>query len=66
LDIYQAVATEATIAGDWYYGTVSLEDVARYLDSAEKAGMTRVTTAPLKKTPTGTAKGSTANDRYGK
>jgi hypothetical protein len=52
LDIYHAVATEATIAGDWYYGTVTLEDVASYLDSAEQAGMTRVTTAPAKKTAT--------------
>jgi hypothetical protein len=40
LDIYQAVATEAEIAGDWYYGTVTLDDVGAYLDSAEKAGMT--------------------------
>lgn len=43
LDIYQAVATEAAVAGDWYYGTVALEDVAAYLDSAAEAGMTTVT-----------------------
>jgi len=43
LDIYQAVATEAAIAGDWYYGTVTLEDVAAYLDSAAEAGMTTLT-----------------------
>jgi len=42
LDIYQAVATEAEIAGDWYYGTVTLEDVAAYLDSTVAAGMTTV------------------------
>jgi hypothetical protein len=42
LDIYQAVAAEAAAAGEWYYGTVSLEDIAGYLDSAEKAGMLTV------------------------
>ena len=43
LDIYQAVATEAEVAGEWYYGTVTLDDVAAYLDSAAGAGMTTVT-----------------------
>jgi len=42
LDIYQAVATEAQVAGDWYYGTVALDDVVAYLDSAVAAGMTTV------------------------
>ena len=42
LDIYQAVATEAEVAGEWYYGTVTLEDVAAYLDFAAEAGMTTV------------------------
>jgi len=44
LDIFKAVATEAEIAGDWYYGTVTLDDVVAYLDSAEKVGMTKVKT----------------------
>jgi len=42
LDIYQAVATEAEVAGEWYYGTVTLDDVAAYLDSAAEVGMTTV------------------------
>lgn len=51
LDIYQAVAAEAAAGGDWYYGTVKMEDIARYLDSAQKAGMIRVTslTSPAAK-----------------
>ncbi|MCA1561267.1 MAG: hypothetical protein LC804_13735, partial [Acidobacteria bacterium] len=40
LDIYQAVAAEADAAGEWYYGSVTLDDVASYLSSAEKAGLT--------------------------
>ena len=42
LEIYRAVAAEAAAAGEWYYGTVNLEDIAAYLDSAEKAGMIKV------------------------
>ena len=42
LDIYQAAATEAEVAGEWYYGTVTVEDVAAYLDSAAEVGMTTV------------------------
>lgn len=41
-DIYRAVSAEADSAGAWYYGSVTLEDVAAYLDSAEKAGMITV------------------------
>ena len=33
-DIYKAVYAEAAAAGDWYYGTVALEDVVRLLDAA--------------------------------
>ena len=39
VDIYEAVAAEAASAGEWYYGRVMLDDVAAYLDSAERAGM---------------------------
>lgn len=42
LEIYRAVSAEAGAAGDWYYGTVSLEDVAAYLDSARTAGIITV------------------------
>ncbi|HWS86000.1 MAG TPA: M28 family peptidase [Pyrinomonadaceae bacterium] len=37
-DIYKAVYAESAAAGSWYYGTVSLEDVARLLDAAVAAG----------------------------
>lgn len=47
VDIYRAVAAEADAAGAWYYGEVTLEDVAAYLDSAEKAGILTVTSAPV-------------------
>ncbi len=42
LDIFEAVSAEADSAGEWYYGRVTLEDVASYLDSAEKAGMLKI------------------------
>ncbi len=44
LEIYRAVAAEADSAGEWYYGKVSLEDVATYLDAAEKLGMIKTQT----------------------
>ncbi|MGE5814063.1 MAG: M28 family peptidase [Acidobacteriota bacterium] len=52
LDIYRAVSAEADAAGDWYYGTVSPEDVASYLDSAKAAGIITVGA------PKATAKGT--------
>lgn len=36
-DIYKAVRAEQLAAGDWYYGTVTLKDVARLLDAAVEA-----------------------------
>jgi hypothetical protein len=36
-DIYKAVYAEAAAAGNWYYGTVTLEDVVRLLDAAVEA-----------------------------
>jgi hypothetical protein len=36
-DIYKAVYAEAAAAGEWYYGTVALEDVVRLLDAAVEA-----------------------------
>jgi hypothetical protein len=46
LDIFRAVSAQADAAGAWYYGTVTLEDVADYLDSAKAAGLIAVTAAP--------------------
>lgn len=42
LAIYRAVRAEAQLAGDWYYGNVTLKDVADYLDAAVKAGVLKV------------------------
>jgi hypothetical protein len=36
-DIYKAVYAESMAAGTWYYGTVTLEDVAGLLDAAVEA-----------------------------
>lgn len=36
-DIYKAVYAEAAAAGSWYYGTVTLKDVAGLLDAAVRA-----------------------------
>ena len=36
-DIYKAVNAEAMAAGSWYYGTVTLKDVAGLLDAAVQA-----------------------------
>lgn len=36
-DIYKAIYAEAAAAGEWYYGTVALEDVVRLLDAAVEA-----------------------------
>jgi hypothetical protein len=48
LDIFRAVSAEADAAGDWYYGTVALEDIAAYLESAEKAGLLKIQAAGTK------------------
>lgn len=42
LDIARAVAAQADAAGEWYYGRVSLDDVAAYIESADKAGFVTV------------------------
>lgn len=41
-DIYRAVAAEADAAGDWYYGTVTLDDVTSVLEAAVEAGILRL------------------------
>jgi hypothetical protein len=52
LDIFRAVSAEADAGGDWYYGTVTLDDVASYLDSAKAAGIVTVksVTPPARRT----------------
>jgi hypothetical protein len=55
LDIFRAVSAQADAAGAWYYGTVTLEDVASFLDSARTAGIVAVKAAapsPARKTIT--------------
>ncbi len=57
-DVYRAVAAEADLAGDWYYGQVALKDVVAYIDSAAKAGIVTVrSSAPLGKKPVTSRKG---------
>lgn len=46
LDIFRAVSAQADAAGEWYYGSVALQDVADYLDSAKAAGIISVTSVP--------------------
>ena len=41
-DIYRALRAEQLAAGEWYYGTVKLEDVVSLLDAAAKAGVLTV------------------------
>jgi hypothetical protein len=41
-DIYHAVSAAADAAGEWYYGTVTIEDVTAYLDSAVRAGIVTI------------------------
>ena len=36
LDIYHAVRAESLSAGEWYYGTVRLEDIEALFDAAQK------------------------------
>jgi hypothetical protein len=37
-DIYRAVRAESLVHGEWYYGPVSLDDIAGLLDAAVEAG----------------------------
>lgn len=46
LDIYHAVLAEADAAGEWYYGTVTLEAIEQYLESARAAGVLTLKGAP--------------------
>jgi len=42
LDIYKQVMAEAMVHGDWYYGTVSLDQVVATLDAGVEAGILTV------------------------
>jgi hypothetical protein len=42
LDIYKQVMAEAMVHGDWYYGTVSLQQVVDTLDAGLEAGILTV------------------------
>jgi peptidase M28-like protein len=44
LDIYQAVRAESLSAGEWYYGTVGLEDIDALFQAAEKEKAVEITT----------------------
>ena len=39
LDIYKQVMAEAMVHGDWYYGSVSFEQVVQTLDAGVEAGI---------------------------
>jgi hypothetical protein len=43
LDIYNAVRAESLSAGEWYYGKVTLADVAELFAAAQKAGAVQIT-----------------------
>ena len=38
-EIFRAVAAEADLAGDWYYGQVTRDDISSYIESAASAGI---------------------------
>ncbi len=44
LDIYKAVRAESLSAGEWYYGTVKLEDIEALFKAAEKEKAVEITT----------------------
>ncbi len=44
LDIYRAVRAESLSAGEWYYGTVKLEDIEALFKAAEKEKAVEITT----------------------
>jgi hypothetical protein len=50
-EIFRAVAAEADLAGDWYYGQVTRDDISSYIESAASAGiltMNPASSAPQK------------------
>jgi len=55
-DVARAVAAEADLAGDWYYGQVTREDVSSYLESAASAGILTLKPGDTAGKKSGTAK----------
>ena len=55
-DVARAVAAEADLAGDWYYGQVTREDVSSYLQSAASAGILTLKPGDTAGKKSGTAK----------
>src|SRR2546426_1800274 len=43
LDIFRAVRAESLSAGEWYYGTVELQDIEELFNAAEKAKAVEIT-----------------------
>jgi hypothetical protein len=58
-DIFRAVAAEADLAGDWYYGQVTRDDISSYLESAANAGI-------LTMTPASTTSKKSGSDKKGR
>lgn len=55
-EVYRAVAAEADLAGDWYYGQVTREDISSYLESAVNAGILTIRPAQTASKKTGATK----------
>ena len=55
-EVARAVAAEADLAGDWYYGQVTREDVSSYLESAASAGIITLKPGNTAGKKSGTAK----------
>jgi len=47
LDIYRAVRAESLSVGEWYYGTVKLEDIEALFTAAEKEKAVEIVTKPM-------------------
>jgi hypothetical protein len=55
-EIFRAVAAEADLAGDWYYGQVTHDDISSYLESAASAGIVTIKPASTTSKKAGTDK----------
>ena len=55
-EIFRAVAAEADLVGDWYYGQVTRDDISSYIESAVSAGILTVKPASSAPRNTGTTK----------
>jgi hypothetical protein len=55
-EIFRAVAAEADLVGDWYYGQVTRDDISSYIESAVSAGILTMKPASSAPWKTGTTK----------